>query len=139
MSTQELIDELEEESAAMCLNLTAPPEAATWTLERIRGYFESPESSPASESTAAVPGYLVEEMRIAEEAAAAACQIVTNYRSTLEVDTKRDGSAVTQADVEAEAAVLRLLKSSFPNDLFVSEEAFETVSKMPEAVGTRRV
>merc|ERR1711957_326396 len=88
MSTQELIDELEDESAAMCLNLTAPPEAATWTLERIRGYFESPESSPASESTAAVPGYLVEEMRIAEEAAAAACQIVTNYRSTLEVDTK---------------------------------------------------
>ena len=70
MSTQELIDELEEESAAMCLNLTAPPEAATWTLERIRGYFESPESLPASESTAAVPGYLDEEMRIAEEAAA---------------------------------------------------------------------
>ena len=94
---------------------------------------------PAPESTAAVPGYLAEELRIAEDAAAAACQIIINYRSTLEMDTKRDGSAVTQADVEAEAAVLRLLKRSFPNDLFVSEEAFEAVSEMPETGGTRRV
>lgn len=44
------------------------------------------------------------------------------YRASVAVRTKGDGSPVTQADVEAEETIRRILGEAFPDDGFLGEE-----------------
>lgn len=63
------------------------------------------------------------ELRVAKEAAAAAADISRNYfRGNLKVTTKVDRTPVTQADVECETAIKRILLKAYPQHGFYGEE-----------------
>ncbi len=51
------------------------------------------------------------------------------YQSGLAVQTKDDGSPVTQADLRAEQEIRRLLSQSFPHDAIVGEEGEKDLSR----------
>lgn len=56
-------------------------------------------------------------------AAEAASEIILKYwHSSVDVDYKGDGSPVTRADTEAEAAILRHLQTAFPEHGYYAEE-----------------
>lgn len=57
-----------------------------------------------------------------EAAAAAAGLIQGSYCRHIDVRTKTDGSPVTEADVEAEQAIRRIVLERFPEDGFFGEE-----------------
>lgn len=61
--------------------------------------------------------------RLAEEAAREGGRIAnTALGAALSVDRKSDGSEVTQADRDAQAAIIRLIRSTRPHDQFLGEE-----------------
>jgi len=63
------------------------------------------------------------ELRVALDAADAAASIARHYyRGNLEVRTKADRTPVTQADVECEQAIRRIILDAFPNHGFYGEE-----------------
>ncbi len=64
------------------------------------------------------------ELQIAERAARAAGLLVLAHyrRGAIAVETKADQSPVTQADRDANAAILENLRTAFPTDAILSEE-----------------
>ena len=71
------------------------------------------------------------ELECALEAARAAAAISRRYyRGNLEVRTKADRTPVTQADIECEEAIARILLDRFPDHGFYGEESGQT---RPEA------
>ncbi len=67
------------------------------------------------------------ELRIAFEAAAAAAKISRDfYRGNFTVTTKDDMTPVTQADVECEEVIRRIILGAFPEHGFFGEETGQT-------------
>lgn len=70
------------------------------------------------------------ELRVALEAAAAAAEISRSYfHGNFTVRTKDDMTPVTQADVECEEAVKRIILGAFPEHGFFGEETGRTASE----------
>ncbi len=72
------------------------------------------------------------ELQIAERAArAAGLLVLAHYRAgPISVDTKADASPVTQADRDANAAILDILGTAFPADAILSEETPDTDARL---------
>ena len=72
------------------------------------------------------------ELQIAERAALAAGEIIRAHyaRSEIAVDTKADDSPVTQADRDANVAILEILRAAFPDDAIVSEETPDDAARI---------
>ena len=72
------------------------------------------------------------ELAIAEGAARAAGEIILGHYQAdhVAVETKADDSPVTQADRDANAAILELLGRAFPADAVISEEAPDTTARL---------
>ena len=67
------------------------------------------------------------ELEVALDAAAAAAKISRGYyRSNLEVKTKDDRTPVTQADVDCELAIRKVILERFPDHGFFGEETGRT-------------
>ena len=67
------------------------------------------------------------ELRIALDAAAAAAEISrTFYRGNLTVTTKEDMTPVTEADLECEQAIRKIILDAFPDHGFYGEETGKT-------------
>ncbi len=61
---------------------------------------------------------------VARRAVAAAGEAaMRHFQQGVEVETKGDGSPVTRADREAEAAILRLIRDAFPEHSILTEES----------------
>ena len=70
---------------------------------------------------------LNEELELAIEAARAAGEAAMRwFRSGVDVERKADGSPVTRADREAEAAAREVIAGRFPDDGILGEESGET-------------
>ena len=70
------------------------------------------------------PAFLDAALEVAREAAAAAAAVIRRYyRGRFETRTKDDASPVTQADVESEAAIRRVLSGAYPDHAIYGEEA----------------
>lgn len=70
-----------------------------------------------------LPANATPELRVAIEAAKAAAEISRRYfRGNLVVTTKADRTPVTQADVECEDAIRRIVLEAFPDHGFFGEE-----------------
>jgi len=64
-----------------------------------------------------------DHLRVALEAARAACEISRKYyKGNLAVEIKQDRTPVTQADVECEAAIREIILERFPEHGFYGEE-----------------
>ncbi|MEO0422457.1 MAG: inositol monophosphatase family protein [Pseudomonadota bacterium] len=62
-------------------------------------------------------------LQVALEAAKAGADIAArHYRASIEVQTKDDGSPVTEADIAAEHEIRDILSREFPDDGFLGEE-----------------
>ncbi len=72
------------------------------------------------------------ELQIAERAARAAGAVIRAHydRGPIAVDTKADDSPVTQADRDANAAILEILGAAFPADAILSEETPDTDARL---------
>jgi 3'(2'), 5'-bisphosphate nucleotidase len=72
------------------------------------------------------------ELQIAERAARAAGELIRAHyeRGPIAVDTKADASPVTQADRDANAAVLDILAGAFPADAILSEETEDSGARL---------
>ncbi len=67
------------------------------------------------------------ELKIALEAAAAAAEISRGYyRGNFSVTTKEDLTPVTQADVECEQTIRKIILAAFPDHGFYGEETGKT-------------
>ena len=67
------------------------------------------------------------ELRVAVDAAAAAAKISRDYfRGNFTVTTKKDMTPVTQADVECEEAIRKIILDAFPTHGFFGEETGKT-------------
>ncbi len=67
--------------------------------------------------------FLDAALMAAREAAAAAADVIRrHYRGHLDVRIKSDMSPVTNADIESEQAIKRVLKESFPDHAYYGEE-----------------
>src|SRR5262245_47761410 len=77
------------------------------------------------------------ELAIAEEAARRAGEIILRHYAAPSVDheLKDDGSPVSRADREADAAIADTLRSAFPDDVLLSEEQPDPLERR----GARRV
>lgn len=64
------------------------------------------------------------ELQVAEQAARAAGELIRVHyeRGTVAIETKADASPVTEADKDANAAILEILQAAFPADAILSEE-----------------
>ena len=80
---------------------------------------------------------LERELAIAEHAARAAGELVAMYyaRGPIPIETKPDRSPVTEADREANARIIEVLRAAFPGDWILSEE----VPDDPARLDHRRV
>ncbi len=66
---------------------------------------------------------LAELVKLAELAARASAQVILpHFQSSLDVQTKADGSPVTIADKDAERCILDLIRKHRPNDGWLGEE-----------------
>jgi len=70
---------------------------------------------------------LEKRLETARFAAAEAAKVIRHYyqiqqAGNLEVELKSDASPVTQADVESEKTIRKILLDAFPNDGFYGEE-----------------
>lgn len=66
-------------------------------------------------------------LAVAREAARAAREIALHYfRTEVRVEMKADQSPVTVADKEAEAAIISVIRSHFPDHSFLGEESGQT-------------
>ena len=73
--------------------------------------------------TVSFPVDATPELRAALDAADAAARIARQYyRGNLHVTTKSDRTPVTQADVECEQAIRRIILDAFPDHGFFGEE-----------------
>ncbi len=72
------------------------------------------------------------ELQIAERAArAAGLLLLAHYRrGAIAVETKADQSPVTQADRDANAAILEILGTAFPADAILSEETVDDGTRL---------
>jgi 3'(2'), 5'-bisphosphate nucleotidase len=72
------------------------------------------------------------ELEVAERAARAAGEILRAHyaRATVQIDTKADASPVTQADREANEAILSVLRAAFPDDAILSEETPDNAARL---------
>ncbi|MGH8121224.1 MAG: inositol monophosphatase family protein [Rudaea sp.] len=69
------------------------------------------------------PQFLDSALDLAKQAAAAAAAVIArHYRAGCAVEIKADQTPVTIADREAEAAIKRVLKTTFPDHAFYGEE-----------------
>ena len=64
------------------------------------------------------------ELQVAEQAARAAGELIRAHyeRGTVAIETKADASPVTEADKDANEAILAILTAAFPADAILSEE-----------------
>jgi 3'(2'), 5'-bisphosphate nucleotidase len=78
------------------------------------------------------------ELAAAEEAARRAGRVILAHYTAAATpfETKADGSPVSRADLEAEAALLESLRAAFPDDAILSEESPESGE---ERLGRERV
>lgn len=77
--------------------------------------------------TATLPENASPELRVAIEAATAAAAISRDYyRGNFTVSTKADQTPVTQADVECEETIKRIILGAFPEHGFLGEETGRT-------------
>lgn len=73
---------------------------------------------------------------MARKAALDACEVLTRHAALPRVaESKADGSPVTAADREANAAIIAEIRSAFPDDSILSEESPDD----PSRLGRRRV
>lgn len=72
------------------------------------------------------------ELQIAERAARAAGAVIRAHyeRGGITVETKADASPVTQADRDANAAILEILTTAFPADAILSEETPDSEARL---------
>ncbi|MBL9013578.1 MAG: 3'(2'),5'-bisphosphate nucleotidase CysQ [Myxococcales bacterium] len=72
------------------------------------------------------------ELQVAEQAARAAGELIRVHyeRGTVAIETKADASPVTEADKDANAAILAILQSAFPADAILSEETPDTEARL---------
>jgi 3'(2'), 5'-bisphosphate nucleotidase len=77
------------------------------------------------------------ELEIAEHAARAAASVILEHyrRGQVRVEIKPDKSPVTEADLDANHAIVTLIQSAFPDDAILSEELPDD----RERLGQRRV
>ena len=69
------------------------------------------------------PAFLDAALDVAREAASAAAEVIHRYyRGQFETRTKDDATPVTQADVESEAAIRRVLRGAYPQHAIYGEE-----------------
>lgn len=69
------------------------------------------------------PTFLDAALEVARDAAAAAAEVIHRYyRGRFETRIKDDASPVTQADVESEAAIRRVLRGAYPDHAIYGEE-----------------
>jgi histidinol-phosphatase len=69
------------------------------------------------------PAFLDAALEVAREAASAAAEVIHRYyRGQFETRTKDDATPVTQADVESEAAIRRVLRGAYPQHAIFGEE-----------------
>lgn len=71
------------------------------------------------------------ELQVAEDAARAAGELIRVHyeRGTVAIETKADSSPVTEADKDANAAILAILQAAFPADAILSEETPDTEAR----------
>jgi histidinol-phosphatase len=73
---------------------------------------------------------MTQELEVAKDAAAAAAEISRGYyRGEITVNMKDDLTPVTQADVDCEQAIRRIIHAAFPEDGFYGEETGWTQKK----------
>jgi 3'(2'),5'-bisphosphate nucleotidase len=72
------------------------------------------------------------ELSVAEAAARAAGALIRAHyeRGAIAVETKADASPVTQADQDANAAILARLAAAFPDDAILSEETPDSAARL---------
>jgi 3'(2'), 5'-bisphosphate nucleotidase len=72
------------------------------------------------------------ELAVAKTAAREAGAIIMRHyaRPEIEVDTKPDKSPLTAADIEANAAIIRVLGAAFPDDAILTEETPDDRSRL---------
>ena len=72
------------------------------------------------------------EQQVAETAARVAGEIIRLYydQGGAAIETKADQSPVTQADKDANAAILAILTEAFPDDAILSEETPDTEARL---------
>ncbi|NBQ53021.1 MAG: hypothetical protein EBU49_05510, partial [Proteobacteria bacterium] len=61
-------------------------------------------------------------------------ELISRFRSGLEVRSKADASLVTEADLASERVALGRIKQAFPDDVILSEETHTSVARRPEGV-----
>jgi histidinol-phosphatase len=67
---------------------------------------------------------LTQALQVAKDAASAAAKVIAHYyRHGAEVTIKKDATPVTQADIEAEHEIKRVLKARFPEHGYYGEES----------------
>jgi 3'(2'),5'-bisphosphate nucleotidase len=73
-----------------------------------------------------------DELATAEAAARAAGAIILRHyaRGAIRVDTKADQSPVTQADLDANQAIVDILRAAFPDDGLLTEELPDGVERL---------
>jgi myo-inositol-1(or 4)-monophosphatase len=69
---------------------------------------------------------------INETLSACAAELVSRFRSGLEVRSKSDASLVTEADLASETVALKRIREAFPDDLILSEETHTSARSRPE-------
>jgi 3'(2'),5'-bisphosphate nucleotidase len=74
------------------------------------------------------------ELEIAEQAARAGAAAILSYyrRDDVRVEIKPDNSPVTEADLEANRAILALIRGAFPDDAILSEELPDDRARLDE-------
>jgi 3'(2'), 5'-bisphosphate nucleotidase len=72
------------------------------------------------------------ELAAAERAALAAGEVIAAHyaKGEIAVDTKSDQSPVTQADRDANAVIVELLRAAFPDDTILSEELPDDLARL---------
>ncbi len=63
-----------------------------------------------------------------------ALELISRFRSGLEIRSKADASLVTEADLASEKVALGRIKQAFPDDIILSEESHTSVARRPEGV-----
>src|ERR1700758_3850365 len=91
------------------------------------------ESATALKSGAKAPPHdLTRELALAKKAARVAGEILRSYwkREGLKVGSKGHDNPVTQADLEADSAIKKLLRDPFPEYGWLSEETVDNDARL---------
>ena len=73
------------------------------------------------------------QLEAAKKAAIEAKKIILDiYDSSFDVMIKEDESPVTKADLQADAKIREVILTSFPNDMILSEESEDDLTRLNE-------